>query len=168
FSNSACIFRSFLCCSQSNILIHPILNRPKIFRSSELIESPWRDCVHQQITHRCRTTQSPKPTRLELPRSISNTQSSLFPVAISSVCPPAIELLTNSSASDTPTKSNKLLYAQPKQQTAVSALNLRRVLRLLSRYSPTITTQLPLHLYPIFPSLHSVSLAARAALCVLV
>ena len=43
------------------------------------------------------------------------------------MCPPAIELLTNSSASDTPTKNNKLLQARPKQQTAVSALNLRGV-----------------------------------------
>src|SRR4029434_10557924 len=120
-----------------------------------------RNRAHPVIQHRCITTHLQKSHRLEVPRIYLQTQSSLFPMAISSVCPPAIELISNSSASDTPTKNNKLLQARPKQPTAVRALNLRRVLRLLSRYSPTITTQLPLHLYPIFPSLHSVSLLQR-------
>src|SRR4029434_6140892 len=68
--------------------------------------------------------------------------------------------LTNSSASDTPTKNNKLLQARPKQQTAVSALNLRGGLRLLSRYSPTLTTQLPTPV-PNVTSMHSPSLSQR-------
>src|SRR4029434_3364494 len=47
-----------------------------------------------------------------------------------------------------------------RSQSSVSALNLRRGLRLLSRYSPTITTQLQTPV-PNLTSMHSPSLSQR-------